>query len=61
MQMVMDLELQGVFLQSGKEEQRGVGWLESRLEWGSSSLQEEGKVKNSWRASMLSSKVFTAD
>ena len=56
MRMLIDLELQGVFSQSGKEEQR----LESRLEWGSSTLQEAGKEKNLWRASILSSKVFTA-
>ena len=48
----MDLELQGVSWQSGKEEQT--------VEWdSSSSLQELGKEKNLCRALMLSSNVFT--
>ena len=47
----MDLELQGVSWQSGKDEQT--------VEWSCSSLQESGKEKNLCRASMLSSNVFT--
>ena len=48
----MDLELQGVSWQSGKDEQT--------VEWSCSSLQALGKEKNSCRALMLSSNVFTA-